>query len=173
MYTYSVSGYDVNNKKFSPCSLRFIRKVFNLSFQYDHWHIISIISSNKMVVHQNLIICYFSIIMNDLSPPQKLTVNRIFQSLISSSKIHQPLDGRRFHLSFTIFRSCWPNLLGVSPNPRKASAATFESKVTRSATPDCSGPKTLTHAATKTASWEQTRNARTKTLLAVSVIQWS
>ena len=27
MYTYSVSGYDVNNKKFSPCSLRFIRKV--------------------------------------------------------------------------------------------------------------------------------------------------
>ena len=28
MYTYSVSGYDVNNKKFSPCSLRFIRKVF-------------------------------------------------------------------------------------------------------------------------------------------------
>jgi hypothetical protein len=29
--------------------------------------------------------------------PQKLTVNRIFQSLISSSKIHQPLDGRRFH----------------------------------------------------------------------------
>lgn len=27
MYTYSVSGYDVNNKKFSPCSLRSIRKV--------------------------------------------------------------------------------------------------------------------------------------------------
>ena len=27
MYTYSVSGYDINNKKFSPCSLRFIRKV--------------------------------------------------------------------------------------------------------------------------------------------------
>jgi len=27
MYTYSVSGYDVNNKRFSPCSLRFIRKV--------------------------------------------------------------------------------------------------------------------------------------------------
>ncbi|CAD7084096.1 unnamed protein product [Hermetia illucens] len=27
MYTYSVSGYDVNNKKFSPCSLRAIRKV--------------------------------------------------------------------------------------------------------------------------------------------------
>ncbi|XP_066598039.1 ADAM 17-like protease [Prorops nasuta] len=27
MYTYSVSGYDVNNKRFSPCSLRSIRKV--------------------------------------------------------------------------------------------------------------------------------------------------
>ncbi|KAK4003561.1 LOW QUALITY PROTEIN: ADAM 17-like protease [Daphnia magna] len=27
MYTYSVSGYDVNNKKFSPCSLRSIRAV--------------------------------------------------------------------------------------------------------------------------------------------------
>ncbi|XP_068218960.1 ADAM 17-like protease isoform X2 [Palaemon carinicauda] len=27
MYTYSVSGYDVNNNKFSPCSLRSIRKV--------------------------------------------------------------------------------------------------------------------------------------------------
>lgn len=27
MYTYSVSGYDVNNKKFSPCSLRSIKKV--------------------------------------------------------------------------------------------------------------------------------------------------
>ncbi|XP_063974850.1 ADAM 17-like protease isoform X1 [Diachasmimorpha longicaudata] len=27
MYTYSVSGYDVNNKRFSPCSLRSIKKV--------------------------------------------------------------------------------------------------------------------------------------------------
>ncbi|XP_050667857.1 ADAM 17-like protease isoform X2 [Leptidea sinapis] len=27
MYTYSVSGYDLNNKRFSPCSLRSIRKV--------------------------------------------------------------------------------------------------------------------------------------------------
>ncbi|XP_054265870.1 ADAM 17-like protease isoform X2 [Macrosteles quadrilineatus] len=27
MYTYSVSGYDINNKRFSPCSLRSIRKV--------------------------------------------------------------------------------------------------------------------------------------------------
>ncbi|XP_011500882.1 PREDICTED: ADAM 17-like protease [Ceratosolen solmsi marchali] len=27
MYTYSVSGYDVNNKRFSPCSLRAIRNV--------------------------------------------------------------------------------------------------------------------------------------------------
>ena len=27
MYTYSVSGYDVNNKRFSPCSLRSIRAV--------------------------------------------------------------------------------------------------------------------------------------------------
>ena len=27
MYTYAVSGYDVNNNKFSPCSLRFIKKV--------------------------------------------------------------------------------------------------------------------------------------------------
>ncbi|CAL4212068.1 unnamed protein product [Meganyctiphanes norvegica] len=27
MYTYSVSGYDINNKKFSPCSLRAIRAV--------------------------------------------------------------------------------------------------------------------------------------------------
>jgi len=27
MYTYSVSGYDVNNKKFSPCSLKSIKKV--------------------------------------------------------------------------------------------------------------------------------------------------
>ena len=27
MYTYAVSGYDVNNKKFSPCSLRSIKKV--------------------------------------------------------------------------------------------------------------------------------------------------
>ena len=27
MYTYSVSGYDVNNKQFSPCSLKSIRKV--------------------------------------------------------------------------------------------------------------------------------------------------
>ncbi|KAK2708701.1 ADAM 17-like protease [Artemia franciscana] len=27
MYTYSVSGYDINNKKFSPCSLRSIRAV--------------------------------------------------------------------------------------------------------------------------------------------------
>ena len=26
MYTYSVAGYDVNNKKFSPCSLRYRRK---------------------------------------------------------------------------------------------------------------------------------------------------
>ena len=33
MYTYSVSGYDVNNKKFSPCSLRFIRKVSNKHLQ--------------------------------------------------------------------------------------------------------------------------------------------
>lgn len=27
MYTYSVSGYDINNKRFSPCSLRAIRAV--------------------------------------------------------------------------------------------------------------------------------------------------
>ena len=32
MYTYSVSGYDVNNKKFSPCSLRFIRKVMEIKY---------------------------------------------------------------------------------------------------------------------------------------------
>ncbi len=27
MYTYSVSGFDENNKRFSPCSLRSIRAV--------------------------------------------------------------------------------------------------------------------------------------------------
>ena len=37
MYTYSVSGYDVNNKKFSPCSLRFIRKVGLISFMVARW----------------------------------------------------------------------------------------------------------------------------------------
>ena len=36
MYTYSVSGYDVNNKKFSPCSLRFIRKVERKKYSTFH-----------------------------------------------------------------------------------------------------------------------------------------
>ena len=38
MYTYSVSGYDVNNKKFSPCSLRFIRKVMEIKYIRLNFH---------------------------------------------------------------------------------------------------------------------------------------
>jgi len=47
MYTYSVSGYDVNNKKFSPCSLRFIRKV-TLIYPCLGSNLFSIISKRKI-----------------------------------------------------------------------------------------------------------------------------
>ena len=66
-------------------------------------------------------------------------------------------------------RFFWRSQPGASPNRKKASAATSESRATRNATPASSGLRTRTRAATKTANSGPTRSARTKTRRAVSV----